>query len=76
MGYSYGFVFDKTENVRDIDRKIIMPSSWVVSAAHCEKLNFRKLALEHKLCDVHFEKDPKAMGEFVFSDFPEFIIRN
>ena len=66
----------KNENIRDLDRKILMPSSWVLSAGHCEKLKFREMALERQVSDLHFENEPMAMGEFKISDFPKFIARD
>ena len=44
----------KNVSITDLDRKVLMPSSWVTSASHCERLFFRKLALERQLCDDHF----------------------
>jgi hypothetical protein len=50
----------KTVEVTDLDRKIIMPAKWVLSASYCEKA-FR---------------NAQAMGkDQAMADFPQFLFR-
>jgi hypothetical protein len=57
----------KKSDLTDFDRKIIMPSSWVISALHCQKMEKRRKLLEKGLNDSGFH---------LFQDFPAFLLRD
>ena len=57
----------KNEKITDKDRRILMPSTWVVSALHCEKLQKRRQLCEQGDLETAFGN---------FCDFPPFVSRD